>query len=160
MLFRSQTADCVPLLIVDRRTGSIAAAHAGWRGLAAHVPHVAVAAMVRELGSRAGDLVAAIGPSISAAQYEVGGDVRARFEQAGFTNAQLARWFTSAARPDHWAFDGWRTACDQLEAAGLSATAIHLASLCTASHPAILCSFRREGKRAGRIAAAIRARER
>src|SRR5687768_6456665 len=45
-----QTADCVPLLLADPRTGAVAAAHAGWRGLAARVPHRAVEALVREFG--------------------------------------------------------------------------------------------------------------
>jgi polyphenol oxidase len=153
-----QTADCVPLLIGDRRTGSVAAAHAGWRGLAARVPQMAVEALKREFGSRAGDLVAAIGPAISAGRYEVGDEVRVRFEQAGSTKEQLTRWFSQAERPLHWHFDAWRAAHDQLVAVGMAAPEIHLASLCTASHPDVLCSYRRDGKGAGRIAAAIRAK--
>jgi polyphenol oxidase len=154
-----QTADCVPLLVADRRRGSIAAAHAGWRGLAARVPSVAVEALGREFDSRPGDLVAAIGPSISAPRYEVGAEVRIRFEQAGFSSEQLARWFSPAERPGHWFFDAWRAAQDQLAAAGVAARHIHLAALCTASYPDIFCSYRRDGKGAGRIAGAIRARQ-
>src|SRR5262249_583448 len=48
-----QTADCVPLLMADRRTGAMAAAHAGWRGLAAGVPGVAVRALHDTFGTRA-----------------------------------------------------------------------------------------------------------
>src|SRR5262249_6974964 len=47
-----QVADCVPLLVADRRTGAVAAAHAGWRGLALRVPETTVAALMREFGSR------------------------------------------------------------------------------------------------------------
>jgi len=152
-----QTADCVPLLIADRRTGAVAAAHAGWRGLAARVPAVAVQALGKEFGSRPEDLVAAIGPSISGPRYEVGAEVRAKFEQNGFSAAERDRWFAPGARPDHYFFDGWASARDQLSAAGLSEDQIHLAGLCTASFPDLLCSYRRDGKAAGRIAAAIRA---
>jgi polyphenol oxidase len=151
-----QTADCVPLLIADRGTGSVAAAHAGWRGLVAHVPRVAVEALRREFGSRPGDLVAAIGPAISGSRYEVGADVRARFELAGCTSDQLARWFSTASRPGHWYFDGSRAAQDQLVATGLAAADVHAAALCTAGHPDVFCSYRRDGKGAGRIAGAIR----
>jgi hypothetical protein len=150
------TADCVPLLMADRRTGAVAAAHAGWRGLAARVPAVAVEALTREFGSRPADLVAAIGPSIGAARYEVGADVRACFEASGC--AQLARWFADADRPLHWHFDGWQSARDLLEAAGVPAAQIHAAGLCTASHPDLLCSYRRGGTSAGRVAGAIRPR--
>jgi len=151
-----QAADCVPLLIADRRTDAIAAAHAGWRGMAAGVPEVTVQALSQAFGSRPADLVAAIGPSISASRYEVGDEVREHFIEAGCRSPQLDRWFLPAERPGHWHFDGWASAREQLEAAGVPADRIHLAGLCTASHPDLLCSYRRDGSTAGRIAGAIR----
>jgi hypothetical protein len=151
-----QTADCVPVLIADRVTGAVAAAHAGWRGLAARVPGVTVAALARELGSAPADLIAAIGPCISVERYEVGRDVRTRFLAAGFPAEAMARWFRPGARPEHWLFDGTRSVRDQLEAAGLQAGSIHSSGLCTATYPDLLCSYRRDGAGAGRLAAAIR----
>ena len=170
-----QTADCVPLLVADRRTGAVAAAHAGWRGLAARVPEVAVQGLAREFGSRPADLLAAVGPSIGACCYEVGEEVRARFEAAGISEPQLGRWFTSGPRPsdknpsmprlpanrraDRWFFDGWAATRAQLESAGIPSDQIYVAELCTASHADTLCSARRDGSRAGRLAGAIRARD-
>jgi YfiH family protein len=151
-----QTADCVPLLIADRRTGAVAAAHAGWRGLAARVPEITVRALAEAFGSRPADLVAAVGPSISAARYEVGSEVRDQFERAGFSGDRLAGWFLPGTRDGHWQFDGWAAARDQLNASGVPADQLHLAGLCTAGDPDLLCSYRRDGTAAGRIAAAIR----
>jgi YfiH family protein len=167
-----QVADCVPLLVADRRTRAVAAAHAGWRGMAAGVPHLTVAALGREFGSRPEDLIAAIGPSIGACCYEVGADVRSAFATAGFDDRDIDRWFTvapqpsetnpsmpglsHARRPDHWFFDGWAATRHQLERAGVPASQIHAASLCSASHPQAFCSYRRDGRAAGRMAAAIR----
>ena len=167
-----QAADCVPLLIADRRTGVVAAAHAGWRGMAARVPEVAVQALAREFGSRPADLVAVAGPSIGACCYEVGADVRDAFRRGGFADAFIARWFFTAPqptarnpsmpglpdtpRPHHWFFDGWAATQDQLEEAGIPRHQIHIAGLCTASHSQLLCSYRRDGSSAGRLAAAIR----
>jgi YfiH family protein len=151
-----QTADCVPLLVADRVTGAVAAAHAGWRGLAAGVPGATVAALAREFGSRPADLVAAVGPSIGAVRYEVGEEVRERFGAAGFPASQLERWLLRGRRPAHWQFDGWRSAQDQLEAAGLTPDHIHVAAMCTATSPDLFCSYRRDGTGAGRIAGAIR----
>jgi YfiH family protein len=169
-----QAADCVPILIADRRIGVVAAAHAGWRGLAAGVPRVSVDALAKEFGSRPTDLIAAVGPSIAACCYDVGADVRQRFEAAGWPEAQLREWFCerpqpttgnrsmpglrTPPRPGHWYFHGGRAACDQLESAGVPPDQIFAANLCTASHPGTLCSYRRDGAGAGRIAAAIRAR--
>ena len=167
-----QTADCVPILIADRRTNAVAAAHAGWRGLVARVPGTAVERMDRDIGSRPEDLVVAVGPAIGACCYEVGEDVRARFAEAGFSSTEVARWFRAVpslldgnppmpalaqARPDHWFFDGWSCAREQLESAGVRSDQIFVAELCTASHEAF-CSYRRDGAVAGRLAAAIRRR--
>ena len=167
-----QTADCVPLLVADRATGAVAAAHAGWRGLAAGVPSVTVAALAREFGSRPADLVAVAGPSVGACCYEVGADVLDAFRRGGFADAMLQRWFFTAPQPTdrnpsmpglphaprahHWFFDGWAATRRQLEDAGVPAPQIHIAGLCTASHPQLLCSYRRDGKAAGRIAGVIR----
>jgi len=153
-----QTADCVSLLIADLRTGAVGAAHAGWRGLAVGVPRVAVGALAETFGSRPSDLVVAIGPSISAPKYEVDEVVRAAFVAAGHSDGQLSRWFLDGTRRAHWQFDGWASARDQLEHAGVPLSQVHLSGLCTASHPDTLPSYRRDGKAAGRIAAAIRAR--
>jgi polyphenol oxidase len=150
-----QTADCVPLLIADPAVGAVAAAHAGWRGLAAHVPERVVQAMTREFGCRPADLIAAIGPSISGPRYEVGHEVWERFEDAGFPAARMARWFVEG-RPRHFHFDGWQSATDQLEDAGVPAIQIHLAGLCTSTYPDVFCSYRRDGTRAGRLASVIR----
>jgi YfiH family protein len=151
-----QSADCVPLLIADRRLGVVAAAHAGWRGMAARVPHVAVEALALHFGSQPRDLVAAVGPSISASRYEVGADVRECFSDAGFPASRLERWFADGDRPGHWYFDGCAAVRDQLTAAGVPANQVHVAGLCTASDPELWCSYRRDGRSAGRIVGVIR----
>lgn len=178
-----QVADCVPLLIADtvqrgdragRPARAVAAAHAGWRGLAARVPERAVAALCHEWGSHARDLIAVIGPSIGSCCYEVGLEVRQQFAEAGFGAEDLGCWFLAVparsarnpsmaglplpARDDHWYFDGWQAARHQLLGAGIPDESIYCAELCTASHPAWLCSYRRDGSPAGRLAGAIRSR--
>jgi len=155
-----QTADCVPLLIADARTGAVAAAHAGWRGLAGGVPGAAVRALADAFGSRAADLVAAIGPSISAQNYEVDGAVRGAFAAARHGDASIREWFLDGKRAAHWQFDGWASARDQLASAGVPFDQIYSAGICTAAHPELLCSYRRDGRPAGRIAAVIRGRGR
>ena len=171
-----QSADCVPLLVADARTGVVAAAHAGWRGLVARVPEVVVSVLARECSSRPSDLIVAIGPSIGACCYEVGPDVRDAFRAAGFDEDDLADWFfddppptavnpsmpaiSDTRRANHWFFDGWSAARHQLERADVPPDRIHVAALCTASHPDLFCSYRRDGSPAGRMAAAIRSRTR
>ena len=91
-----QTADCVPILMADSRLGVVAAVHAGWRGLAAHAPVTAVERMSHDFGTRAEDLLVAIGPAIASCCYEVGPDVRTRFERAAFSSGQLEAWFSAS----------------------------------------------------------------
>jgi polyphenol oxidase len=167
-----QTADCLPIVAVDPRAGAVAAVHAGWRGLVRRAPAIAVERLAADFGSRAEDLVVAVGPAIAACCYEVGPDVRTEFEQAGFAPAQLDRWFSvrpvaSAVNPPmaslspvrrdgHWFFDSSRSAREELESAGVSPERIFVSGLCTASHHDVFCSYRRDGAPAGRMAAAIR----
>jgi YfiH family protein len=151
-----QAADCVPLLIADKRTGAVAAAHAGWRGLAAQVPIETVTALTRAFGSRAEDLLAAVGPAIGPCCYEVGDDVREAMARV-FAGRDTS-WFTAGRSSGKWMFDTWASARAQLEAAGLPPNQVFEAGLCTASHPEAFCSYRRDGPPAGRIAAAIRPR--
>ena len=166
-----QTADCLPILIVDCRTRAVGAAHAGWRGLRARVPLGAVAGLAAEFGSDPRDLMVAVGPAIGACCYEVGEDVRSEFANA-FGADQITRWFLATPRvltdnpalrslspirrPNHWFFDAWTCVREQLEAAGVARDRISIAGLCTASHEQCFCSYRRDGTLAGRMAAVIR----
>jgi hypothetical protein len=70
-----QTADCVPILLFDPKNNVIAAVHAGWRGTVKKIAETAVLKMVQKYGTSPGNIVAAIGPSISPDIYEVGNEV-------------------------------------------------------------------------------------
>jgi hypothetical protein len=145
-------ADCVPVLIVDPKTGAAAAVHAGWRGTAAGVTTAAVQAMTEHWGSRPSDLVAAIGPSIGPDDYEVGESLVAAFREAGHGHA-VDRWFRRVDGPLR--LDLWRANREQLESTGVPAASIVTAELSTAAHPGWLESYRRDGARAGRLVAAV-----
>ena len=95
------TADCAPVLLADRRARVIGAAHAGWRGALAGVVEAAMAGMAA-LGARPADTVAAIGPCIGQASYEVGPEFRAAFVTADGGNQ---RYFAAGARIGHPMFD-------------------------------------------------------
>ncbi len=151
-----QVADCVPLLMANRRSGAVAGVHAGWRGTVAHAAAAGVEALCREFGTQPEQVVVAHGPSIGACCYEVGADLVEAFEAAGFRQ-QVDRWFsrdaTGALRLDLWAANR-----DQLVAAGVRPEDIHQSGLCTASHPQWFASYRRDGPGTGRVAAVIRSR--
>jgi hypothetical protein len=74
-----RTADCVPILLEDRRTGAVAAVHAGWRGVIAEIVVKAVSALA---GADRGHVYAGVGPCIRACCFEVDGDLPARFTTA------------------------------------------------------------------------------
>lgn len=86
------TADCVPVLIADTRLRAVAALHAGWRGTAAGIVQAGVAAMREEFGSRAEDLIAAVGPAIGPCCYTVGEEVGACFAADLLAAGRLDLW--------------------------------------------------------------------
>lgn len=154
-----QVADCVPLLVADARTGAVAAIHAGWRGTCARVTPAALEVLARECGSRASDLVVAIGPSIGPCCYEVGPELVVAFEDAGHDAGDIARWFTrvdmEGPTGGSLRLDVARANVGQLIAAGVPADRIHACGFCTKCHPDVFDSYRAAGAAAGRMAASI-----
>ncbi|HSP91973.1 MAG TPA: peptidoglycan editing factor PgeF [Vicinamibacterales bacterium] len=168
-----KVADCAPILLADTRTGAVAAVHAGWRGTAAGAVRSAVEALGGQFGSAPEDVVAAIGPSIGPCCYRVGQDVRAAFEAAGTWKGMLEAWFIPkpASEPIHGVpgtdptpsgggpavfLDTWTANADQLRAAGVPASQIHLSRLCTSCHRDTFHSYRVDGERAGRMVGIIK----
>ena len=95
------TADCTPVLFADRGAGVIGAAHAGWRGALGGVLDATIEAMAA-LGARAANTVAAVGPCIGPASYEVGPEFRDAFLAADAANGAF---FTASPRDGHFMFD-------------------------------------------------------
>lgn len=79
LLLAIQTADCIPVLIADRKRRAVAAFHAGWRGTLKRIVETGVGRMRLEFGSKPKDLAAAIGPGIGQCCYAVGEEVRSEF---------------------------------------------------------------------------------
>jgi len=150
-----RVADCAPILLYDPVRGAVGAAHAGWRGTAAGAAAAAVRAMRKEFGSRAADLVAAVGPCLGACCGEVGPAVVEAFRAGGADTAAVAAWFT-AGTGDRSFLDLERANRDQLEQAGMNPGAIFASGLCTKTHHGRLHSYRAERDAAGRLLAAIR----
>lgn len=130
------TADCAPVLLADRAAGVVGAAHAGWRGAIDGVTDRTIEAMIA-LGARAASIVAAIGPCIAQASYEVDAGFRDRFLAA---NAENAGFFTPG-RPGHWQFDLEGYVAARLTAAGVAR--VDRLGLDTYAAPARFFSFRR-----------------
>jgi YfiH family protein len=148
-------ADCAPVLLFDRRLGVAAAAHAGWRGTAAGASTVAVETLQREFGSRAADLVAAIGPCLGACCGEVGPDVVETFRARGAAAESIEAWFTPG-RGDRSLLDLERANRDQLARAGIEPRSIFKSGLCTKTYQDRLHSYRAARDGAGRMVAAVR----
>jgi YfiH family protein len=142
-----KTADCVPVLIADPKTGAFAAVHAGWRGTSASIVLAAIKRLESEYGSRHEDLRAAIGPAANTCCYEVGSDVIDRFKELFPQSNHL---FTQT-RDGHARIDLQTANCDQLAGAGVSPEKIHIAPLCTMDRTDLFFSYRREKSVHGRV---------
>jgi YfiH family protein len=138
-----ETADCLPVLVVDPVRRAVAAAHAGWRGTLAGVAKAAVAALVAG-GSRTQDLLAATGPGIGACCYEVGDELRAAFGASG------ADFFRPGPRGRPH-LDVRAANERQLREAGIPEGRIHRVADCTRCRADLYHSYRRDGKGAGRM---------
>ena len=140
-----QVADCLPVLLAARDGSAVAAAHAGWRGLAGGV----LEATVQALAVEPGQLIGWLGPGIGAAHFEVGEDVRRAFvthdaaaAAAAFTSNQRGRWQCNLA------------ALARARLAALGVAAVFGGEWCTYADAARFFSYRRDG-RCGRMAALI-----
>jgi len=138
------TADCLPVLLCNRRGTRVGAAHAGWRGLLAGVLEQTVAAFA----DPPSDLLAWLGPAIGPGAFEVGDEVRAAFVDEDSAGADC---FVDHG-PGHWLADIYGLARQRLLRAGV--TAVSGGGLCTYSDPARFFSYRRE-HRTGRMASLV-----
>jgi len=140
-----QSADCLPVLFTDRDGSVVAAAHAGWRGLAAGVIEATLAAMRADPA----EVLVWLGPAIGPRAYEVGADVFT----AHCTVDPGAEECFAVHRPGKWFADLYALARRRLARAGVRA--VHGGGRCTLTESALFHSYRRDGADAGRMATLI-----
>lgn len=175
MLLGVQTADCIPVLVADRKRRAVAAFHAGWRGTVKRIVESGVGRMRLEFGSRPEDLVAAIGPGIGVCCYAVGEQVRSSFEsQFAYADelfhevydtdpvrTKYPMLFLTQRAPGHSEI-GPSLHVDLVEAnrrqlldAGLKPRSIHVSGGCTNCHRELFFSHRASRGHAGRMMSVI-----
>lgn len=173
LLLSIQTADCLPIMLVDPKQRAIGVFHAGWRGTLKRIVEKGVGEMRRYFGSRARDLKATIGPGIHGCCYEVGKEVREKFESQFAYATKLFReveefnevrekypmLFLTARAPGHSELpkkiflDLVEANRQQLLAVGVLAKNIEASELCTNCHTDLLFSYRAEKGKTGRMMA-------
>jgi len=171
LLLAIQTADCLPVILVDTRRHAVGVFHAGWRGTVKRIVEKGVGEMYRHFGTRHRDLKAAIGPGVRACCYEVGEEVRVKFESQFEYGASLFRevkdsdpvrekyplLFLTARAPGHSELpkriflDLVAANYQQLIAAGVPKKNIDSSPLCTHCNPSLLFSYRAERGKTGRL---------
>jgi YfiH family protein len=171
-LLAIQTADCVPILLVDPQKRAIAAIHAGWRGTLARIAAKTIGKMQMHFGTNPRDLLAAIGPSIGPCCYEVGTEVATQFLSQFADAPDYFDEFRTGDEPNpiQWLnmmppghqpppkgvlLDLRKANRSQLLSAGLRPQNIHTIDLCTACHPDLLFSYRKQGPASGRLMSVI-----
>jgi len=180
LLLGIMTADCIPILVADRKRRAVAAFHAGWRGTVKRIVEAGIGRMRLQFGSRPEDLIAAIGPGIGACCYAVGEEVLSSFEsQFDYANdlfrevydsdpvrTKYPMLFLTQRAPGHSPIgpslhlDLTEANRRQLLAAGLKPSAIHAVGGCTSCQPDLFFSHRASQGHAGRMLAVIGIRQR
>ena len=142
-----KTADCVPVLIFDPVHAVAAAIHAGWRGTLQQIVRLTVETMQHQMGCLPENMVAAIGPAISADVYEVGEEVWHHFDP---------RFLKENKQSGKRLLDLREANRAQLLHAGVSVQNIGLyAQYCSFQQPEMFYSARRDGAQTGRMASGI-----
>jgi len=175
ILLGIQTADCIPVLVADRKRRAVAAFHAGWRGTVRRIVEAGIGRMRLEFGSRPEDLVAAIGPGIGLCCYSVGDEVLAEFEsQFAYASELFAEvdetdpvrvrfpmMFLNQRAPGHGPSE-MRLHLNlaeanrrQLLAAGLKPQSIQIVGGCTSCQAELFFSHRASKGHAGRMMSVI-----
>lgn len=175
LLLGIQTADCLPIILVDPKRRAVGVFHAGWRGTIKRIVEKGVGEMRRSFGTQARDLKAAIGPGIHGCCYEVGEEVRSQFESQFAYAAKLFReteepdpvrekypmLFLTARAPGHSILpkkiflDLVEANRQQLLAVGVLPKNIETSPLCTNCHTDLLFSYRAEKGKTGRMMAVV-----
>lgn len=171
LLLAVLTADCLPLIVVDKKRRDVGVFHAGWRGTVKRIAEKGVGELRRNFGSDPRDLVAAIGPGIQRCCYEVGEEIREKFKsQFGYAETLFREakesdqireryplLFLTARAPGHRHLpvkiflDLVEANRRQLMDAGIAEESIESSSTCTACHTDLLFSHRAEKGVTGRM---------
>jgi YfiH family protein len=138
-----ETADCLPVLLVDPRRRAVAVVHAGWRGTAAFIAGRAIEALAAR-GSRVDELQVALGPAIGPCCYEVGDELRPAFGPGGEA-------FFLPGRNGRPHLDLRAANVRQILDAGVRPEALFHVSDCTSCRADLYHSYRREGRGQGRM---------
>jgi len=146
------TADCVPVLLYDSVNKAIAIIHAGWRGTVAKIVKQTLDLMEHTYNTDAKDVIAAIGPSISADAFEVGEDVYDAFQKTGFDMTKITQWNEETQK---FHVDLWKATCMQLINEGVLSENIEVSGICTYEQHDRFFSARRLGIKSGRILSGI-----
>ena len=146
-----KTADCVPILLIDRARRVSAAVHAGWRGTVKRITRKTILLMKDRFKSRAEDIVAAVGPAIRGCCYQVDDTVLVPFcESVPDGERFIGKVRQEGASRDARTVDLVAANRAELTYAGIPSTNIHEAKLCTCCSPELLFSYRRDGELSGR----------
>ncbi len=174
-----QTADCLPIILVDAKRHAVGVFHAGWRGTVKRIVEKGVGEMRRCFGTVPANIKAAIGPGIHACCYAVGPEVRTNFEsqfsyghdlfneveESDPVREKYPLLFLTARAPGHSELpkkiflDLVEANRRQLRDAGVSARNIGASPLCTSCRPDLLFSYRAEKGATGRMMAGVGMRD-